>query len=378
MWCCRLASLCFGLASILPGQIQGPRSTPGQVCGLTEVVAVAAGGVGSLALKSDGTVWEWYGQSPPVQVSELSGIVEIAAGECHNMALKSDGTVWEWTGPWVWWLAPRTPYQVSDLTGVVAIAAGESRSLAVKSDGTVWEWTGLPAADLSGVAAETPYQVSELNDVVAVSVAFEWWWGDLLLVRSLALKSDGTVWFWDEGEWAESRALVQVSELTDVVAISAGYPDNLALKSDGTVWEWSHQSTSVQVIESTPVQVSDLTDVLAVAVGGAQIGYSFDVAPYGLALKSDGTVWAWGDNRYGELGDGTTTSRTSPVQVIGIGEVSTTAAAGVYTPSSGTRPVSLAITRDGTVWAWGETWNAQLSDGTTCDEPKPVQGSRLR
>jgi len=144
MRCCRLVSLCFGLASILPGQLQQAwRSTPGQVCGLTNIVAVAGGGIGGLALKSDGTVWEWYGPSPPVQVSELSGIVRIAAGNCHSMALKSDGTVWEWNGPWsgVGRTKPmRTLYQVIDLTGGVAITAGETRSLAVKftSGATCW------------------------------------------------------------------------------------------------------------------------------------------------------------------------------------------------------------------------------------------------
>jgi alpha-tubulin suppressor-like RCC1 family protein len=257
---------------------------------------------------------------------------------------------------------------------VVAVAAGESRSLAVKSDGTVWEWTGQPAADLSGVAPQAPRQVSELTDVVALSAAVEFWWGELLDARSLALKRDGTVWVWDEGEGVKSWAPVQVSELTDIVAIAGSPAHNLALKRDGTVWEWWYDDWSRQ---STPVQVSELGGVLAVAAGAAP-GAVFSMDAYGLALKSDGTVWSWGDNKYGQLGDGTTAYAASPVQVGGISEVATIAAAGVYTSSSGIRPVSVAIKRDGTVWAWGETWNGPLGDGTTCDESKPLPASWFR
>ena len=87
----------FGLASILSGQIQlSMTSAPAKVCGLKGIIAVAAGGIGGLALKGDGTVWEWYGQSAPAQVAELDNVAAVAAGTCHYMALKTDGTVWEW------------------------------------------------------------------------------------------------------------------------------------------------------------------------------------------------------------------------------------------------------------------------------------------
>jgi len=353
-----LTVLFLGTASILPGQSQATRSIPGQVCGLADVLQVAPGGIGSLALKSDGTVWEWYGQMPPRLVSELSGIVRIAAGLGHNMALKSDGTVWEWTsvsGAHSWGVEPEPPGQVTELNDVVAIAAGESRSLAVKSDGTVWEWTGLPAAGFAGVAAQTPKQVSGLNGVVEVGVAVEIWWGELLDARSLALKSDGTVWVWhawSEGQEVKSGAPIQVGGLNSIVAIAGGTAKDLALMSDGTVWEWNYCSNPV-----TPLQVSELSGVVAVASGAASTG-SFQYDAFGLALKSDGTVWSWGNNNYGQLGDGTTTHAASPVQVVGIDGVGAIAAAGVY--ADFLRPVSVAIKRDGTVWEWGETWNAQL------------------
>jgi uncharacterized repeat protein (TIGR01451 family) len=291
---------------------------------------VAAGGPGGLALTGNGTVWEWSDPPTPVQVSGLGDAVAIAMGSNHssalNIALKADGTVWEWS--------EAAPVEVSDLTGVVAIAAGDALRLAVRGDGTVWQWFGQ----------NTPRPVSGLSGVVAVSVGLTWSFWDDASLRGLALKGDGTVW-----AWPEPGGPVQVNGLAGIVAIACAGETSVALRADGTVWEWTRESSSSA--PSGPAQVSGLTGVVAVAAGAAQAGTWFS-GFHGLALKEDGTVWAWADNRFGQLGDGTTTYRTSPVQVAGLREVAAVAAAAVPT-EVGTLPVSLAVKRDGTVWAWG-------------------------
>ncbi len=137
----------------------------------------------------------------------------------------------------------------------------------------------------------------------------------------------------------------------------------LALKGDGTVWAWGNGSggklgDGTAIDRSTPVQVSGLTGATAIAAGS---GHS-------LAVKSDGTAWAWGGNAYGSLGDGTTTARYTPVQVSGLTSATKVAAGANH---------SLAIKSDGTVWGWGANSYGKLGDGTTTNRYTPVQASGL-
>lgn len=230
------------------------------------------------------------------------------------------------------------PVQVSGLTGVADIAAGNtqdlahpSHSLALKSDGTVWAWGSNSSGQLGNgttTDSETPVQVvnasgaGSLTDVIAVAGQAQ---------HSVALKRDSTgvseVWAWGDngvgqlgdGSSNSSSMPVQVvgpggvGVLTDVIAVAAGVQHTLALTSNRTVWAWGANlfgqvGDSTTSPRRTPVQVSGLFGVVAIAAGGY----------HNLALKQDGTLWAWGHNGFGQLGDGTTVNRAAPVEVIGL------------------------------------------------------------
>ncbi|MBL0386070.1 hypothetical protein JJB07_05330 [Tumebacillus sp. ITR2] len=155
-----------------------------------------------------------------------------------------------------------------------------------------------------------------------------------------------------------SAAEVQKNVVTKVVA---GDSFGAVIKSDGTVWTWGlnyfgNLGDGTTRNHNTPVQVSGLTDVSAVASGNG----------YTLALKSDGTVWTWGWNTYGQLGDGTTETRLTPVKVLRLKDV--------VAISSGW-DTSFALKSDGTVWAWGSNNYGQLGIGTQSNlaNPVPVQ-----
>ncbi len=150
---------------------------------------------------------------------------------------------------------------------------------------------------------------------------------------------------------------------TPITAVAAGGTLALALRSDGQVWAWGYNAwgqlgNGATTDRTTPGLVPGLSDVTAISAG----------ALHALALKSDGTVWAWGNNTFGQIGDSTTTTRLTPVQVSGLSGI-TAIDAGDYH--------SLAVKSDGTVWTWGYNQSGQLGDGTTTDRKTPVQVSSL-
>ena len=147
------------------------------------------------------------------------------------------------------------------------------------------------------------------------------------------------------------------------IQIACGSFHSLALHSDGAVWacgynDYGQLGDGTTTYKNTPVQVNGLSGITAIAGG-------YD---HSLALKNDGTVWAWGANYNGQLGDGTTIDRTTPMQVSGL--------SGIIAVACGSSH-SMAQKNDGTVWAWGNNYWSQLGDGTTTDRATPVQISGL-
>src|SRR3989338_2173081 len=141
--------------------------------------------------------------------------------------------------------------------------------------------------------------------------------------------------------------------------ISAGEYHSLALKSDGTVWAWGNNSDGQLGDRETinrriPVEVLGLKEVIAIA------GESTN----SLVLKSDGTVWVWGNNSDGQLGDGTTKKKYFPVQTQGLKDVIAIAGGNSH---------GIALKSNGTVWTWGNNKNGQLGDNTTTNRNIPVQ-----
>lgn len=307
------------------------KSTPVQLSGMISLAAFSSGVAHALALKSDGSVWGWgnnsYGQigdntntsrTAPVPVGGISGeiAVNISAGDYHSLALMDDGSIHSWGLNSSGQLGNGTttslplPLGVSGLANATAIAAGACHSLALKGDGTVWAWgcnNSGQLGDYTTTQRNSPTMVWNLNDISAIAAGAH---------HGLALKKDGTVWAWGSnaaGQLGESSATpqrivpAQIAGLSNVVAIAAGFQHSLALKNDGSVWAWGLNSSG-QLGDGTlndrpaPVRATGLTDAVAIAAG----------YHHSLVLKKEGSVWSWGNNSFGQLGDGSTTFRTAP------------------------------------------------------------------
>ncbi|MFC4809411.1 RCC1 domain-containing protein [Paenibacillus sp. GCM10023250] len=344
------------------------RWLPGIICVLFALVAYPA----AAAANSAGTIYTQEGRAPAAQTPGAAKTASLAGGCLHSLALRSDGTIWSWGDNYWGELGDGTTISraeavpVKSLKGVSGIAARNCNSMALLSDGTVWTWgvTIPSASDAYPYPGPAPVQVKgnfgqAFDGVIAISAGMEYY---------LALKSDGTVWAWGRnasGQLGDGTVSdyydyhyspSQVTGLDSVIAIAAGGSFGLALKSDGTVWEWggSFDDEDNPAPRPTPFQVKGLDGVTALTAG----------LQHGLALRSDGSVWAWGHNDKGQLGDGTTTLRSVPVQLPGLANVVSLSAGDDH---------NLALDGDGTVWAWGANRSGQLGDGGTTQRLSPVR-----
>jgi hypothetical protein len=266
--------------------------------GVSNIVAIAAGGSHSLALKSDGTLLSWgsdrFGQlgdgtidnynttnSPipnptPAPVSVATNIVAIAAGIYHSLALKSDGTLLSWgnddfgqLGKGMIDLNDPTPSPVIGVSHIVAIAAGEYHSLALKSDGTLVSWGNDDSGQL-GDGTSNPSSQSNPNNPIDPIPSPVIGASNIIAIaaggyHSLALKSDGTLLSWGNdfaGQLGDGTRLPNnpipspVSVASGIVAIAAGKLRSLALKSDGSLLRWGNDSNDAnQLYIPTPTAV---------------------------------------------------------------------------------------------------------------------------
>jgi alpha-tubulin suppressor-like RCC1 family protein len=337
------------------------------------------------------------GSRVPVRVSLPRGVIPkaVSAGEGTSLALGSDGRVYAWGDNEFgqlgvgWFGGPRTcqpdacstsPVAVRLPRGVsaTAVSEGDGVSLAVGSDGRVYAWGDNSEGQLgdgSTASSPVPVRVSLPGGrAIAVSAGIN---------TSLAVSSDGRVYAWGDnsdgqlgdgsttgpqtckGEpCSRSPVAVPLPGGVTATAVSEGWEVSLALGSNGSAYSWGNNSYG-QLGDGS--RVSSATPVRALFPGGiptaTAVSEGYDAS---LAVGSKGYVLAWGTNTFGELGDGSTTDSLGPEGVSLPGGVAATAV------SEG-QDTSLALGSDGHIYAWGYNEDGQLGNGSTTGSPTPVQ-----
>lgn len=315
------------------------QSSPVQIGTLTNWAKVFAGQQNSFAIKSDGSLWSWgqnqsgslgqgdlVNRSSPTQVGTLTNWSKVAAALYSTLAVKTDGTLWAWgynnygqlgTGNTVDY---SSPVQIGTLTNWIDVALNGGMAMAVNSSGGMYSWGNNyePAYNVPGVLGVAPPKYC----ISPVQVGTQTNWSNVAgsFTCASGVKTDNTLWSWGSNSLgATGRGLstgntespVQVGTLTNWSKVSMGYQYGIAIKTDGTVWGWGRNDynniNGTTLNYSSPVQIGTLTTWSDVNLNPNT--YTT------VILKNDGTAWAQGNNGGGQAGVNTAATQVNLTQV---------------------------------------------------------------
>ena len=243
------------------------------------------------------------------------------------------------------------------------VSAGQNFTIAIKNDGTLWGWgqnSNLLGLGLGNLANQNlPTQIGTDNDWLTVSAG---------TIHTLAVKTNGTLWSWGNGQYGQlgngvfnsaTPNVTQVGTATDWLKVSAGNRFSLAIKNTGTLWSWGWNFTGQL---GNGLNTPDVN--IPAQVGTSNNWRKIDAGDqHSLAIDASGILWAWGNNTFGQLGDGTNTTSLSPIPI---------GTATNWSVISAGTDHSMAINSGNILYTWGNNTNGQLGDGTNTASNVPI------
>ncbi|PWA04230.1 RCC1 domain-containing protein [Flavobacterium psychrotolerans] len=350
-------------------------------------------------------LWIYGSACAPEQPGEITGNTTVNQGatETYTVALVPGATSYTWTLPGDWsgnsttnsitvvvgnegggsisvstandcgvggysWISVSVgaPLQTQTTKRIIGAAA---HGLFICGTGSVMAWGqnvyGQLGNGTNGAATDStiPVSVNTIDGVTAVYGGWGW---------NTALKNDGSLWSWGSNysgtlgngtntDTNSPQIIIPSGVIAGAASPSAS--SSLALKNDGTVWAWGTNTNGqlgngTSVSTNTPGQVNTLTGITAIAVGGEHC----------FAIKNNGTVWGWGDNLFGQLGKGDNIYTLTPLQINSLTNVTAIALSS---------DSSIVLKSDGTVWSFGSNYNGELGNGNFTSSNIPIQITSL-
>ncbi|MDR2713747.1 MAG: InlB B-repeat-containing protein [Clostridiales bacterium] len=382
----------WGLGSNYYGQLGdgtgSDKTFPARIGTASDWALVSAGDSHTVAIKADGSLWAWgdnehgelgngntFSSIYPLQIGTGKDWVIAVAGWQSTAAIKADGSLWVWghnlseESGIVQYINRHTPYKVMD--DVEDVSLGLNHTLVQKRDGSLWSWGDNGYGKLGNgtyLASGIPQRIGTENDWAAAFTGKEF---------SIAIKTDGSLWSWGDNrfwqlghgfeEYTSCPIPVRVGTELDWIAASGGDYHTIAYKTDGSLWAWGNNGSSqlgdgTTEIRGFPAKIMPQGSIISFTPFAVTDGRIAAGEAHAMAVKEDDSLWAWGLNTYGRLGDGSTTQRNLPVKIMD--NVAKTAAGNNH---------SAAIKNDCSLWTWGYNNNGQLGDGTTSQKTVPVK-----
>ena len=296
----------------------------------------------------------------------------VAGGWNHTLAIKTDGTLWVWGYNDFGQLGTNgggnksTPVTTfAGGTNWKSVAGGQGTTAAIKTDGTLWLWgSGGLLGDNTTTQRNTPVTTfAGGNDWKSVSIGFQ---------QTAAIKTDGSLWTWgasDKGQLGTNDTTTRRTPVTTFSGgtnwkqVSCGSQYTSAIKTDGSLWTWGVNGYGQLGINESGDATNRTTPVTTFA--GGNDWKSVAAGQNSLAaIKTDGSLWTWGRNNSGQLGTNNTTNRSTPVTTFAGGNNWKSASIGLAHV--------VAIKTDGTLWVWGTNSTGNLGDNTTTQRNVPV------
>jgi alpha-tubulin suppressor-like RCC1 family protein len=373
---------------VTTGNISTPVTT---FAGGTNWKQVSSGNRHTAAIKTDGTLWTWgYGyngrlgnavttnvSTPVTTFAGGTNWKEVSSGNSHTAAIKTDGTLWTWGNGSYGRLGDNTTTNKSTPVTTFAggtnwkqVSSGFFHTAAIKTDGTLWTWgTGTngrlgrfsfgtnivtPITTFAGGTNWADTATTEPEDLYTLSAGYS---------HTAAIKTDGTLWTWGYGSNGRLGNAVTTGNISTPVTtfsggtnwkqVSSGNKHTAAIKTDGTLWTWGYGSNGRLGNATATGNISTPVTTFSGGTNWKQVSAGYY---HTAAIKTDGTLWTWGNGFFGQLGNAEISTKSTPVTTFAGGTNWKQVSSGFFHTA--------AIKTDGTLWTWGLGNDGRLGNAT--------------